>query len=69
MNTEIMSFRPDTYWPDSLTPDQLLTRIRGKERQDIARHCLRHRASRRSLNPLCYVTLAFDWLEEQREEA
>lgn len=37
MNTRKMSFRPDTYWPASLTPDQLLTRIRGKERQDIAR--------------------------------
>lgn len=38
MNTDEMAFRPDTYWPDSLTPDQLLTRILGKERQDIARH-------------------------------
>jgi hypothetical protein len=37
MNTSETSFRPDTYWPDSLTPDQLLMRIRGKERQDIAR--------------------------------
>jgi hypothetical protein len=32
-----LSFRPDTYWPESLTPEQLLTRIRGKRRQDIAR--------------------------------
>ena len=37
MNTIDMSFRPDTYWPESLTPDQLLSRIRGKTRQDIAR--------------------------------
>ena len=32
-----LSFRPDTYWPESLTPEQLLSRIRGKRRQDIAR--------------------------------
>jgi hypothetical protein len=32
-----LCFRPDTYWPESLTPEQLLTRIRGKRRQDIAR--------------------------------
>lgn len=37
MNTIDLSFRPDTYWPESLTPEQLLTRIRGKERQNIAR--------------------------------
>jgi hypothetical protein len=34
-------FRPDTYWPKSLTPEQLLTRIRGKQRQDIARQLYR----------------------------
>jgi prepilin-type N-terminal cleavage/methylation domain-containing protein len=32
-----LSFRPDTYWPESFTPEQLLSRIRGKQRQDIAR--------------------------------
>ena len=37
MNTIDLSYRPDTYWPVSLTPEQLLTRIRGKRRQDIAR--------------------------------
>ena len=37
MNTIDLSYRPDTYWPESLTPEQLLSRIRGKERQDIAR--------------------------------
>ena len=31
-----LSYRPDTYWPESFTPEQLLTRIRGKRRQDIA---------------------------------
>jgi hypothetical protein len=37
MNSVNLSFRPDTYWPEALTPEQLLTRIRGKRRQDIAR--------------------------------
>ena len=37
MNAIDMSFRPDSYWPKSLTPEQLLSRIRGKTRQDIAR--------------------------------
>jgi len=37
MNDINLSFRPDTYWPESLTPEQLLSRIRGKRRQDIAR--------------------------------
>jgi len=37
MNTIDLSYRPDTYWPASLTPEQLLTRIRGKQRQQIAR--------------------------------
>jgi len=37
MNTIDMSFRPDSYWPESLTPDQLLSRIRGRTRQQIAR--------------------------------
>jgi hypothetical protein len=37
MNTIDMSFRPETYWPESLTPYQLLSRIRGKTRQQIAR--------------------------------
>jgi hypothetical protein len=37
MNTIDLCYRPDTYWPDSLTPEQLLSRINGKARQDIAR--------------------------------
>jgi hypothetical protein len=37
MSTIEMSFRPDTYWPESLTPEQRLSRIRGKKRQEIAR--------------------------------
>ena len=32
-----LDWRPDTYWPESSTPDQLLSRIHGKSRQDIAR--------------------------------
>jgi hypothetical protein len=28
MRTIDLSYRPDTYWPESLTPDQLLSRIR-----------------------------------------
>ena len=38
-----LSYRPDTYWPESLTPEQLLTRIRGKRRQDIARELYKKR--------------------------
>ncbi|RLA50429.1 MAG: hypothetical protein DRR42_13145 [Gammaproteobacteria bacterium] len=41
MKSSDLSFRPDTYWPESLTPEQLLTRIRGKRRQDIARQLYR----------------------------
>ena len=37
MNTDLMAFRPATYWPDALTPEQLLATIRGKKRRDIAR--------------------------------
>jgi hypothetical protein len=33
-----IKYRPETYWPDSLTPDQLFSRILGKERQEIARY-------------------------------
>ncbi|MFB3077873.1 MAG: hypothetical protein ACE1Y4_07675, partial [Lysobacterales bacterium] len=42
MNTIDLNYRPDTYWPESLTPEQLLSRIHGKERQDIA--CLTYAA-------------------------
>ncbi len=38
-----LTFRPDTYWPESYTPEQLLTRIRGKRRQDIARQLYKAR--------------------------
>jgi hypothetical protein len=34
MNNVDLSFRPDTYWPESLTPEQLLSRIRGKRPSD-----------------------------------
>lgn len=37
MSAVDVSFRPETYWPDSLTPEQRLSCIRGKQRQDIAR--------------------------------
>ena len=37
MKTDLMAFRPATYWPDALTPEQLLATIRGKKRRDIAR--------------------------------
>jgi hypothetical protein len=32
-----LNYRPDSYWPESLTPEQRLSCIRGKERQKIAR--------------------------------
>ena len=35
-----MTFRPDTYWPESRTIEQLLARIKGKARRDIARDIL-----------------------------
>jgi len=33
-------FLPETYWPGSRTPEQLLTRIKGKVRRDMARDIL-----------------------------
>jgi hypothetical protein len=33
-------FRPETYWPESRTPEQLLANIKGKVRRDIARRIL-----------------------------
>jgi hypothetical protein len=35
-----MEFRPDTYWPVSLTQAQLIDRISGKVRRDMARDIL-----------------------------
>ena len=35
-----MSFRPDSYWPESLTQEQLIARIKGKARQAIVRNIL-----------------------------
>ncbi len=35
-----LSFRPDTYWPESRTPEQLLARIKGQVRRDLARRVL-----------------------------
>ena len=35
-----LSFRPDTYWPESRTPEQLLARIKGQVRRDLARRIL-----------------------------
>lgn len=64
MNTDDMVFRPETYWPDSLTPDQLLTRIRGKERQDIARHLFETQGF-----PALTEFLEKEGREAQREEA
>jgi len=32
--------RPNTYWPESLNQEQLLSRIKGRARQDIARRIL-----------------------------
>ena len=37
------SYRPDTYWPESRTPEQLLARIKGQVRRDIARRVLAER--------------------------
>jgi hypothetical protein len=31
-----LDYRPQTYWPDSLTPGQLISQIQGKVRQDMA---------------------------------
>ena len=36
-----LSYRPDTYWPESLNSEQLLSRIKGKVRQDLARKAFR----------------------------
>lgn len=33
-------FRPETYWPESKTAEQLLTNIKGKVRRDMARRIL-----------------------------
>jgi len=33
-------FRPETYWPESRTPEQLFANIKGKVRRDIARRIL-----------------------------
>ncbi|WJW75556.1 hypothetical protein QVG61_00245 [Thiohalobacter sp. IOR34] len=35
-----LSYRPATYWPEALTQEQLISRISGKVRQDIAREIL-----------------------------
>ena len=35
-----LSFRPDTYWPESRTPEQLLARIKGTVRRNAARRIL-----------------------------
>ena len=32
-----LNFRPETYWPEAFTPDQLLSRVKGKVRRDIAK--------------------------------
>ena len=34
------NYRPNTYWPDSLNQEQLLTRISGQVRRDIVRQLL-----------------------------
>ena len=35
-----LSYRPDTYWPESLDREQLLARIQGEARRDIVRQTL-----------------------------
>ncbi len=35
-----LSFRPATYWPKSLTAEQLLSRVKGQARREIARKVL-----------------------------
>jgi len=35
-----LSYRPDTYWPESLDREQLLARIQGEARRDIVRRTL-----------------------------
>ena len=35
-----LSYRPQTYWPVSLTQEQLISRIKGDARQNIARGIL-----------------------------
>ena len=35
-----LSFRPRTYWPESCNPEQLLARIKGQIRRDVARKTL-----------------------------
>lgn len=35
-----MDYRPETYWPESRTPEQLLANIKGKARRDMARRIL-----------------------------
>jgi hypothetical protein len=41
MNTSFdLNYRPDTYWPDELNQEQLLARIPGQVRRDIARQVM-----------------------------
>ncbi len=35
-----LSYRPDTYWPEALDQEQLLSRIKGESRRNIAREIL-----------------------------
>jgi len=35
-----LSYRPDTYWPEALDQEQLLARIKGESRRNIAREIL-----------------------------
>jgi hypothetical protein len=37
---EALAFRPLTYWPESLNRDQLLARIKGQARRELARKAL-----------------------------
>lgn len=39
-NTVDLEFRPETYWPESRNPEQLLANIKGKVRRDVARRVL-----------------------------
>jgi len=59
-----LPFRPETYWPESLTPHQLLSRIQGRVRQDIARSFFIEQGFR-GLNRF----LAREELDEEQREA
>ena len=58
-----LSFRPETYWPDSLSQEMLISRIKGKARQEIARGILRREGFTRLPDFLARAELT----DEQRD--